>query len=123
MTNERNEALVMLARQEHEREQFILDQIQRLIDEGFDWKLPDAFRTQQSYKGKKGLVIRDQSCEELPNSRWSIILHPKKKLLNVSGNGEESAYPSSKLPMWFYTTVEEKVNETLASLQVAKVPA
>lgn len=123
MTSERNEALVMLARQEREREEFILDQIQRLIDAGFDWKLPDAFRMQQSYKGKKGLVIRDESCEELPSRRWSIILHPKKKLLNVSGNGEELAYPGGSLPMWFYTTVEEKVKETLAGLHAAKVPA
>ena len=124
MVRERETASGMLARQEREREMFLVDQVKRLDDAKFGWELPMDFRVKHAYTGGIGLPILEVTREELSSGELSLILHPQRGLLLVNHEGQVCKYTAEEcVPEWFFREIEQKVNETLASLQAAKVPA
>ena len=122
MAGEREKASEMLVRHERELRQFVVDQAKRLDDAGFDWDLPMEFRVKHALTGG-GLPIVDATREELLSGEFSIILHPSRRLLLVDCEGHAGEYRAEYIPIRLFGEIEQKVNETLASLQVAKVPA
>ena len=121
MAGEIETASDMFARQERERDLFLVEQAERLDDAGFGWELPERFCERLSYQGKC-LVIRDNSERDVVIERASTVFSKEGKLFTLGPHGVVIPHETHNY-VEFYGLVEQRVNETVAGLQAVKVPA
>jgi len=121
MDAERSEVEELFERQEEERAEFVRGQIKKLVDAGYDWKLPRDFREDSGYEGK-GLLIQRNYCGQ---SYIHKVLSPDEGLIYVQrdmpnrpvaliGGGMTGSGISD------LESLERAVNEALESLQNKK---
>ena len=80
MDAERSEVEELFERQEEERAEFVRGQIKKLVDAGYDWKLPARFRESTGYKGKGLLIEKGYSWQD---QYRHMVLSPVEGLIYV----------------------------------------
>ncbi len=123
---ERSEVEKLFERQKQERAEFVRGQIKRLEDAGYDWRLPAVFREQTGY-GSKGLLIE----RYVPGQEHSnhLVLSQDEGLIRVKREMDRTITRPVPLLGGGMTgsgisdleLLEQRVNEVLASLQIAGV--
>jgi len=118
---DRETAASIFQRQEREREMFFVDLARLLDDADYDWKLPESFMKRLEYDGNgilsgEGLIIRDDTEKDVPIERASIVFSRKGNLFTMGRHGVIIPHQTHDYEDIF-SLVEQKVNETLATLK------